>query len=74
MNSDKAIDVNISIMRLFTKLRSFLLLEEKLTKKIENLESGTNKLFRVVFERLDGIEYSTLNFKTNRKKIGLKKD
>ncbi len=74
LNSDRAIEVNISIMRLFTKLRSFLLMEEKLTKKIENLESGTNKLFRIVFERLDGIEDSSQPFKTNRNKIGLKKD
>lgn len=62
-----------NVMRLFTKLRSFLMMEEKLTKKIENLESGTTKLFRVVFERLDSIEGSNLHFKT-RKKIGLKKD
>ena len=49
-------------------------MEENLTKKIDNIESGTNKLFRIVFERLDGIEDSNLHLKTNRKKIGLKKD
>ena len=30
LNSNRAIEVNISIMRIFTKLRSFLLLEQEL--------------------------------------------
>jgi hypothetical protein len=36
------------------------------------LEQGTNKLFKVVFERLDRIEDETPILKPNRKKIGLK--
>ncbi len=37
LSSDRAIDVNISIMRVFTRLRSFLLLEENLNKRIMDL-------------------------------------
>ncbi len=69
--SKQAIQVNISIMRIFTKLRSFLLMEENLSKRIDKLEAGTNKLFRVVFERMDSLEESTPSLRPNRKKIGL---
>lgn len=74
--SSQAIAVNISIMRIFTKLRSFLLMEENLSKRIEKLEDSTNKLFRVVFERMDSLEESAPLLTANRKKIGLnvKKD
>ena len=52
LNSKQAVQVNISIMRIFTKLRSFLMLEKQSSKKINSFEKGTNQLFKVVFERL----------------------
>lgn len=73
LNSDRAIEVNIAIMRLFTKLRSFLMLEEKISIKMEHLESNVNKVFKVVFQRLDDLEEITPTFKPNRKRIGLDK-
>lgn len=72
LNSERAIMVNISIMRIFTRLRSFLLLEQELRKEISDLKHGTSGLFKVVFERLDAIEDSTPTLKPNRKKIGIK--
>ena len=74
LNSERAIQVNISIMRIFTKLRSFLLIEGSLESRVNNLEAATNKLFRVVFERLDSIEENISPINPDRKKIGLKKD
>lgn len=71
LNSSTAIQVNISIMRIFTKLRSFLFLEEKLTHRIDKLEHGTNRIFKIVFERLDSLENETPTLKPNRKKIGI---
>ena len=71
LNSKTAIHVNISIIRIFTKLRSFLLMEESLSQRMTNIENGTNKLFKVVFERLDAVEDSTPALKLNRKKISL---
>jgi hypothetical protein len=55
LNSKQAIGVNIAIMRIFTKLRSFHLLEKDLVNKIDKLESDVTDVFKVVFERLDGI-------------------
>jgi hypothetical protein len=72
LTSEQAALVNISIIRTFIKLRSFLAMEGALRDKVSGLEQGTNKLFKVVFERLDAIEEATPALKPNRKKIGLK--
>ncbi|MEI8346863.1 MAG: ORF6N domain-containing protein [Pseudomonadota bacterium] len=72
LNSERAIQVNIAIMRIFTKLRSFLLLEKDLEKRMDSLERGTNKVFKVVFERLDSVEERiTPLIPSERKKIRL---
>jgi hypothetical protein len=57
-------------MRIFTRPRSFLLLEKDITNKMDKLERGTNHLFKVVFERLDNIgEIVTPKLPSKRKKI-----
>ncbi len=41
--------------------------------KVNKLEQGTKKLFRVVFERLDSVEELVdIKIPTKRKRIGLK--
>ena len=72
LNSKQAIRVNISIMRLFTRLRSFQMLEKDVVRQIGELKSDTNKIFKVVFERLDDLESERLNLPQRRRKIGLK--
>lgn len=68
LRSERAISVNIAIMRTFTKLRSFLALESQQGKKNE-----TQQLFKIVFERLDNLEQIVLpKLSPNRKKIGLR--
>ena len=73
LTSDRAAQVNVSIMRTFIKLRSFLVIENSLPEKVSKLEQGTNKLFKVVFERLDNLE-EQVNPKLDphRRKISLR--
>lgn len=71
LNSEVAIEVNIAIMRIFTKLRSFYALEERIDRKVDQLEQNVTQVFKVVFERLDNLEEVTINQK-KRKKIGFK--
>ncbi len=75
LNSSKAIQVNISIMRIFVKLRSFLAMETGVAERVGKFEKSTNHLFKVVFERLDALEESELpkyEHSHDRKRIGLK--
>src|SRR3989338_11627974 len=67
LKSKQAIQVNISIIRIFTKLRSFLFLEQELRTQITELESNTSKVFRVVFQRLDVLEDESYRNLVNKK-------
>jgi len=71
LKSETAIDVNIAIMRIFTKLRSFLVLEKELVERISNLEQNTAEIFKVVFEKLDSLDEQLPSQRKNRTKIGL---
>lgn len=71
LNSDRAISVNIAIMRTFTKLRELLANDETLSIRMHKLEKGTDRLFRIVFERLDKLEAEAPILPIKRKKIGL---
>lgn len=72
LNSDRAININISIMRIFTKLRSFHALETNLSGEVKELKENSNKLFKVIFERLDSIEDDLIpKLPNQRKKIGI---
>lgn len=72
LNGSQAISVNISIMRAFVRLRSFLVMESTLAHKVDRLEKNTNRIFKVVFERLDDLEGDLPVLPKDRKKIGLK--
>ncbi|MCK5099939.1 MAG: hypothetical protein KAR45_17650, partial [Desulfobacteraceae bacterium] len=67
-----SIQVNISIVRTFIKMRQLLASEELLTDRVGELEKGTDKLFRIVFERLDNVEEKVPLRSKDRKRIGLK--
>ena len=73
LNSDRAIQVNIQIIRAFTKLRQMISSHEGLSKKVEAMEKKYDKQFRMVFEALKELLKSDSKPK---KKIGfeLKKD
>lgn len=53
LNSDKAIDVNISIMRAFVFIRQYALTHKDLTEKLKKLERKYNKQFKDVYEALN---------------------
>ena len=53
LRSDRAIDVDIAIMRTFVKLRRMLDSHAKLAKKLAGLEAKYDGQFRVVFEVLN---------------------
>ena len=52
LNSKRSIQVNIQIMRVFTKLRKMLSKHEDLKKKIEDMENNYDEQFRLVFQAI----------------------
>jgi phage regulator Rha-like protein len=67
LKSERAVQVNIQIMRTFTKLREALLDNKDLRRELEELKQVTEERFRVVFETLD--QLLTVESKP-KKKIG----
>ncbi len=53
LNSDKAIDVNIAIMRAFIALKQFALTNTALNTKLKELEESYNQQFKDVYEAID---------------------
>ena len=52
LNSERAINVNIAIMRTFVQMRRLMETHKELAKKIEELESKYDKQFSMVFEAI----------------------
>ena len=52
LNSKRAIQVNIQIMRTFSRLRQMLAGHKELKNKIEEMEAKYDEQFRVAFEAI----------------------
>lgn len=67
LNSERAIHVNIQIMRTFTKLRALLSTHKDLQKKIEEMEKKYDQQFKIVFDAIKALITPPV---PKRKKIG----
>src|SRR5437667_4539797 len=52
LNSERAVQVNIAIMRAFVKLRKILASNKDLSRKLEELEKKYDSQFKVVFDAI----------------------
>ena len=71
LNSERAILVNIQIMRTFTKLRRILASHDDLRRKIEAMENKYDVQFKVVFDAIRSLMSPPTK---EQKKIGFRKD
>ncbi len=71
LNSEKAIQVNIEIMRAFANYRGLLRETEVLRKEISGLDEKMNKVFKYLLERIDAL-HQPKNDEQPRKRIGYK--
>jgi len=55
LNNERAIAVNIQIMRTFTRLRELLASHEELRNKIKLMEKKYDSHFRVVFKAIEAL-------------------
>ena len=74
LNSAKAIEVNIQIVRAFVLLRQYSLTHADLTNKLKELESKYNKQFSDVYEALNYLltKDKLIKEQNQRKRIGYK--
>ncbi len=74
LNSVKAIEINIQIVRAFVYLRQYALTHSDLTTKLKELESRYNKQFNDVYEALNYLlnKDKLLTEQRQRKSIGYK--
>jgi len=52
LKSERAIEVNIAIIRAFVRLRQMLLSHERLARKLKEMEMNYDERFRIVFEAI----------------------
>ena len=69
LNSERAIRVNIAIMRVFVKLREMIASNKDLAKRLDELEKKYDAQFRVVF---DAIRQLMTPPATGKQKIGFR--
>ena len=65
LSSERAIHVNIQIMRTFTNLRKMLVSHDDLKKKIDSMERKYDQQFKVVFDAIKRL--LTIESKSKRK-------
>lgn len=71
LNSDRAIEVNIQIMRAFVKLREMIASHKDLSMRLDAMEKKYDKQFKIVF---DAIRALVAEPEPAEKKIGYIKD
>jgi flagellar capping protein FliD len=72
LNSQRAIHVNIQIMRTFTKLREMLLAHKDLTKRLDDQERKYDAQFRGIFDAIR--QLMTPPSETKKRKIGFRRE
>ena len=68
LNSQRAVDVNIEIMRAFVRLRQLISSHADLARKLEELERKYDGQFKVVFEAIKQLMAPPMP--TKKQKIG----
>lgn len=68
LNSKKAVQINIEIMRAFARYRALILENKDLRQEIQALDDKLNNAFKYLLEKIDALAPQY----TDRKKIGYK--
>ena len=70
LNSEKAIQVNIEIMRAFAQYRALLIESKDFRKELKALDDKINQIFRFLLEKIDALGQRQVQHP--RPKIGFK--
>jgi hypothetical protein len=72
LNSEKAIQVNIEIMRAFARYRALLLESKDFRNELKALDDKINQIFRFLLEKIDALGQGQVQ--QPRARIGFKRD
>jgi len=72
LNSEKAIQVNIEIMRAFANYRALLIESKDFKKELKSLDEKINQVFRFLLEKIDALGQRQIQ--QSRPRIGFKRD
>ena len=72
LRSERAVQVNIEIMRTFVKLRGLLLTHQELSQRLLRLEKKYDSKFKIIFDAIKIMMNESEN--QSRRKIGIVKD
>lgn len=70
LNSEKAIQINIEIMRAFANYRALLIDSKDLRGELRTLDDKINKIFKFLLKKIDALSQKQID--QPRKKIGYK--
>jgi hypothetical protein len=70
LNSERAIKVNIEIMRAFAKYRALLIENQDLRSELRAMDDKINKVFKYLLDRIDALHQER---SSSRKRIGFKR-
>lgn len=70
LRSDRAVQVNVQIMRMFVRLRQLLSSNAALAGKLDQLERKYDHQFKIVFDAIRQLMTDDAAEKSNRKRIG----
>ena len=71
INSEKAIQINIEIMRAFAQYRALLIDSKDFRKELKSLDMKINQIFKFLLEKLDALSQKQID--QNRNRIGYKR-
>ena len=72
LSSDRAINVNIQIIRTFTKIRELLATNEALQKKVMEMEKKYDSKIKKIFDIIQGMQFLSADEDKPKKEIGFK--
>ena len=71
LNSEKAIQVNIEIMRAFANYRALLVDSKDFRRELKGLDDKITQIFKFLLEKIDALSQKHIN--TQRKKMGYRR-
>lgn len=71
LRSNKAIEMNIEIMRAFARYRAYLIDNKDISKRLGELDDKINRVFKYLLDKIQGFDSNKLS--DARNKIGYKK-